>query len=276
VRARQVSCASFAWAHALVASRALDLLCAGADAPSARCMLPVVDLCNHAAEGDATVALRMGADAAALPRCVQLVAVAPLCAGTPLTFSYGERSLRRWAAAYAFLPAGGGVSEPFEELCADDDDADSAPAREVLLASAHAGGAGLLRLCELRVRAVAAASRARVCYIVRDASAAPVGAAVVTLDAAASAPPARIATLQPRHEAALCAALSARASAAVARMAAAESELEAAAADADADAGGVAGAAELSRALRGARCALLRRVADDLAVWAALLDGDAA
>jgi hypothetical protein len=225
-----------------------------------------------------------GAASDAPPACVQLVATRALPAGAHLCLDYGGRWLRRWAAAYGFVPSDGDASELFEEVDDSGDEADAAAATEdddelapslppraprlALLAEGGARG-GALRLAEVRLRTgrgSAADCSAAVCFVVRDVGACGAGAAALTLldeAADATAAPRRLAALQPAHEAALCGALAARAEAALARLAARAAALPPTDSDAP--------AAQLAGALRAARAELLARVAADMRACATLL-----
>jgi hypothetical protein len=126
-----ISFASFAWAHALVRSRALDLsVVAGgeadadaATAPSLRVMLPLLDLAQHAT-GPSACVLRLVRSPAGEPAAVDLISRAGLAVGAPVCLDYGARPLRDLLRGYAFVPAAGDVvagghSEVFEDADAD-------------------------------------------------------------------------------------------------------------------------------------------------------------
>ena len=112
-----VSFTSFAWANALVASRAVGL-CIDADSPSMRCLLPAIDLVNHSDRREATASLRLRAANADVtePAAVELFAARDLHAGTAVVFDYGAHQLREWAWAYGFVPPAkyAHVEETFE------------------------------------------------------------------------------------------------------------------------------------------------------------------
>ena len=246
-----VSLASFSWALALVASRAVGLSL-DADASSLRCLLPALDLCNHAAGDAATAAVRLQVGPRCCPLAVQLLATRALPPGTPLVFDYGPRQLRHWAAAYAFVPAEARAEELFEEI--------SAPGESSEAMLVEHDGSGLLRLAELRLLSPA---RATVCYVVNAAH----GPARVVMESADGAQDC-MCLLQPAHEAALSRMLAERASSAAARMAHQEKQLEAEAAAS----GEAADAILLFSSLRAARTRLLRLAADALGAHAALLE----
>ncbi|CAK0779847.1 hypothetical protein CVIRNUC_004869 [Coccomyxa viridis] len=164
-----VSLESFLWAHCLVRSRAFELTAGLAEghALHERCMLPVIDLCNHDGVG-ATCRLSVRLSPAGAPRAVHLVAARDLEAGEELTLDYGRRPLRDMLRGYGFTPANAAQTDPsevYEEI---------GEACEALIV--HGSGRGsLFRLQEVRVlgkpgvsQLLELAGQATICYVVKD------------------------------------------------------------------------------------------------------------
>jgi len=182
-----ISFASFAWAHALVRSRALDLsVVAGgeadadaATAPSLRVMLPLLDLAQHATVPSACV-LRLVRSPAGEPAAVDLISRAGLAVGAPVCLDYGARPLRDLLRGYAFVPAAGDVVAGGHSEVFEDADADGAVALVVDAGRRERGGgdSGSCMLALDHVRVLAApggdtaleGGTARVVWCVRAAT----------------------------------------------------------------------------------------------------------
>ena len=251
---------SFAWAHALVASRAVGLCMDATDAPSVRCLIPGIDLCNHSGCG-ATASLRLttAADAPVhrvgalvTPSAVELVAAGDLAEGAACLLDYGAHRLRHWCATYAFIPDDDArAEEVYEEVSLGD------TGREQLLVTSSGGGSHLrLTVIHLQYSAVT--------YHVSNAD--PAVATRVVLDDRL------LRFLPPEEEAGLCRALGVAAKEVASRMARDEDFLHALACNADAAAAGLAPpSAHLAARFRAARLQLLRRASDGLMTHAMLL-----
>ncbi|CAL5221852.1 g4113 [Coccomyxa viridis] len=165
----EISLESFIWAHCLVCSRALELTAdkAAGTAFHERCMLPVIDLCNH--DGvHATCWLSMRLTPAGEPRAVDLIATRDLEAGAELTLDYGSRPMRDMLRGYGFTPVHAAFSDPsevYEEI---------GEACETL--SVQGSGKGsLFQLREIKVLGAPGAhtlleqaGQATICYVVQD------------------------------------------------------------------------------------------------------------
>ncbi|EIE19315.1 hypothetical protein COCSUDRAFT_44670 [Coccomyxa subellipsoidea C-169] len=107
-----VSLEAFVWAHCLVRSRALDLT-ADQGVFHERCMLPLIDMCNHDSN-DTTCSLRVRLSPSGEPRSVDLVAARDVIVGENLTLNYGGRPMRDLLRGYGFTPACAAMTDPSE------------------------------------------------------------------------------------------------------------------------------------------------------------------
>ena len=137
----------FLWAQAIVRSRALDLTLQGPSGGEAtRCMLPLIDLCNHSHACNCTLRLvlsspspsrdgqgerngtreeREGCESS--PARVELVATRAIRGNEALTIDYGYRSIRDFFRVYGFVP------QPAEARCEIFEDAQTNPFESVLV-----------------------------------------------------------------------------------------------------------------------------------------------
>ncbi|KAK9806705.1 hypothetical protein WJX73_010581 [Symbiochloris irregularis] len=133
-----ISRESFIWAHCLVRSRVLELCrsqrpsqatCSSLHAAlrglqlpecmmdrqgSTRCMLPLIDLCNHAPRGQDTCKLGLQFTPDRTARAVTLDAKRAIEEDEPLTLDYGNRPMRDMLRNYGFCADSG--FEVFEEV----------------------------------------------------------------------------------------------------------------------------------------------------------------
>ena len=251
---------SFAWAHALIASRAIGLCIDATDAPSLRCLIPGIDLCNHSRGASSSLRLTTAAAAPAhsdgahiTPSAVELVAAGDLADGEACLLDYGAHRLRHWCASYGFVPDDDGrAEEAYEEVALGD------TGREQLLVTSSGGEA------ELRLTAVLLAQDGAVTYHVSDRD--PADATRVVLDDRL------LRFLPPEEEEWISRVLHHAAGEVAARMAREEDALHALASSADADAARFAPpCAHLTAQFRAARLQLLRRAAEGLLAHATLL-----
>ena len=247
------SLASWVWACALVASRALSL-------PGFQhVLLPCIDFANHAEGPDASVSVRvvLPRDGGA-PSGVELVSNRALAEGSDVLLDYGPHLLRSWACTYGFVPRDlpAAACELFEEVGVGD------CSSEMLLVECCDGPCGgALRLAELRL------GDGQVVYVARSGGHEAPSAARVVVAGAASAP------LLPHVEALLSWRLAQSCQRTALAMAAGEAAANLACEAADA-AAAVCSSAPLAAALRRARRLLLARAGGDLGAHAQLLDPD--
>eukprot|EP00884_Botryococcus_braunii_P004756 jgi/Botrbrau1/14281/Bobra.0368s0012.2 len=78
----------------------------------ARCLLPLIDLCNHSWPPSFSLSVRCTSDGR--PRMVQLQAIQDMEPGQEATLDYGRRPLRDILRGYAFVPHGASRCCPFE------------------------------------------------------------------------------------------------------------------------------------------------------------------
>ncbi len=264
-----VSFASFSWANCLVASRAVGLSM-GSDARTAslRCLLPAIDLCNHAARSAATASLRLQTralqDGTLAPMAVELFSTRALAAGDAVMFDYGTRLLRHWCAAYGFVPDSDAQQQQ-EELFEEITTSPGEPGEALLVES----NCGLLRLTQVRLLAHDAGGAA-VCYVVSDADAAHAARFVMPAEGDLDDGDKGTHALPPGHEAALSRLLSERAREAALQLLRDEQQHAADARAADEQA--ATPLAPLSAQLRAARARLLLHAAEQLAAQAVLLE----
>jgi hypothetical protein len=261
--AAPLSFESFAWAHALVASRAIGLCIDATDAPSLRCLVPGIDLCNHSRGASSSLRLTTAAAAPAhsagahlTPSAVELVAAGDLADGTACLLDYGAHRLRQWCATYSFVPDDDGrAEETYEEVALGD------TGREQLLVTSSGAGT------ELRLTTVLLAHDGAITYHVSDRD--PAHATRVVLDDRL------LRFLPPAEEERMCSALGAAAGLVAARMAREEDAFHelACAADADATAANrfTPPCAHLAAQFRTARLQLLRRAAEGVLAHTTLL-----
>ena len=250
---------SFAWANALVASRTIGLCIDATDAPSLRCLIPGIDLCNHSLSASSSLRLTTAAAAPAhsdgahiTPSSVELVAAEDLADGEACLLDYGAHRLRHWCATYGFVPDDDGrAEEAYEEVTLGD------TGREQLLVTSSGEA-------ELRLTAVLLAQDGAVTYHVSDSD--PADATRVVLNGRL------LRFLPPEEEEGMCRVLHHAAGEVAARMAREEDAFHALACSADADAARFAPpCADLAAQFRAARLQLLGRAAEGLLAHATLL-----